>query len=205
MENSTGNPSRRERNKQDKLERISSAARSLFAQKGVDDVTTAEVAQKADVAAGTLFLYAKTKGELLLLAQNANYRDAHEQGVKAAAAESDCVSALLALLAPIIHCNREHVGNGRSYLQEVVFGTSTEGYRGEAQELMLGTQNEVGRILSRTTVMTEEQAELSAQVVMSIIFLTLSSPLNVDLSDPKIMTFLRQQFSEVVVGRTTTA
>lgn len=203
MENSTGTPSRRERNKQEKLERISSAARSLFAQKGMDDVTTAEVAQKADVATGTLFLYAQTKGELLLLAQNANYREAHEHGVKAAAAESDCVVALLALLSPIVHCNREHVGNGRSYLQEVVFGTGAGGYRGEAQELMLGTQKEVGGILSRTSVMTDEQAQLSAQVVMSIMFLTLSSPLNVDLSVSEIITLLHELFSEVVIGRIT--
>ena len=35
---------RRERNKQDKLDRITSAARELFAVRGVDDVTTQEIA-----------------------------------------------------------------------------------------------------------------------------------------------------------------
>jgi len=61
---------RRERNKQEKLERITAAARELFAEHGVDDVTTQQIADRADVGSGTLFLYAKTKAELLLLVQN---------------------------------------------------------------------------------------------------------------------------------------
>ena len=49
---------RRERNKQQKLDRITAAARELFAERGVDEVTTQEIADKADIGAGTLFLYA---------------------------------------------------------------------------------------------------------------------------------------------------
>ena len=71
---------RRERNKQAKLERITAAARELFAEHGVDDVTTQQIAEKADIGTGTLFLYAKTKGELLLLVQNSGYVDALEEG-----------------------------------------------------------------------------------------------------------------------------
>ena len=67
---------RRERNKQQKLDRITAAARELFAERGVDEVTTQEIADKADIGAGTLFLYAKTKGELLLLVQNSTYAEA---------------------------------------------------------------------------------------------------------------------------------
>lgn len=63
---------RRERNKQLKLDRITAAARELFAERGVDEVTTQEIADKADIGTGTLFLYAKTKGELLLLVQNSS-------------------------------------------------------------------------------------------------------------------------------------
>src|ERR1700758_1884347 len=71
---------RRERNKQDKLDRIRAAASELFALHGVDEVTTQQIADKADIGAGTLFLYAKTKGELLLLVQNAAYVEALERG-----------------------------------------------------------------------------------------------------------------------------
>jgi AcrR family transcriptional regulator len=55
---------RRERNKQQKLDRITAAASELFAEHGVEEVTTQQIADKADIGTGTLFLYAKTKGEL---------------------------------------------------------------------------------------------------------------------------------------------
>jgi kynurenine formamidase len=58
---------RRERNKQAKLDRIVAAARELFAEHGVDEVTTQQIADKADIGTGTLFLYVKSKGDLLLL------------------------------------------------------------------------------------------------------------------------------------------
>lgn len=200
MDNSIETAGRRERKKQDKLERITAAARELFAEKGVSEVTTAEVAARADVAAGTLFLYAKTKGELLLLAQNASYRDAHREGVKASAGKKDCVAAILALLAPIVHCNREHVENGRTYLQEVVFGTSTEGFRSEAIELMAGTETAVVDIITGTTSADPTQATELAHVVMAVMFLTLSSPQNVELTPAQLLENMKVQFSTVLAG-----
>src|SRR5262245_56276973 len=56
----------RQRNKQEKLERIESTALALFTQKGFERTTTREIAQRARVGAGTLFLYAKDKRDLLL-------------------------------------------------------------------------------------------------------------------------------------------
>src|SRR5208337_5681438 len=60
-------PSRLERSKRDKLERIKRAARKLFARKGFEATTTREIAAAADIGAGTLFLYAGTKEDLLVL------------------------------------------------------------------------------------------------------------------------------------------
>ena len=71
---------RRERNKQEKLDRITAAATELFAEYGVEDVTTQQIADKADIGTGTLFLYAKNKGELFLMVQNSSYVEALEQG-----------------------------------------------------------------------------------------------------------------------------
>src|SRR5689334_23700284 len=85
---------RRERNKQAKLERITAAASELFAEHGVDEVTTQEIADQADIGTGTLFLYAKTKGELLLLVQNSTYADALAQGTSAAESIPDVLDAV---------------------------------------------------------------------------------------------------------------
>lgn len=59
-------PGRRERNKHDKRERIVAAARALFADKGFEATTTAEIAAEADIGVGTLFLYFASKEDLLV-------------------------------------------------------------------------------------------------------------------------------------------
>lgn len=58
---------RRERNKQQKLDRIVTASRALFYAQGYKGTTTQQIAHAAQVASGTLFLYAKTKEDLLLM------------------------------------------------------------------------------------------------------------------------------------------
>src|SRR3954466_6302958 len=117
---------RRERNKQDKLDRIVAAASELFAERGVDDVTTQQIADKADIGTGTLFLYARTKGELLLLVQNSIYADALGRGVADAQNIPDVLEAVMAIIRPVVECNRMQIDNGRSYLREMVFGDPEE-------------------------------------------------------------------------------
>ena len=79
---------RRERSKRDKRERILAAARELFAEHGVGGVTTQQIADRADVAIGTLFLYASTKAELLIMVQNDKFAAAIDDGLAAIAAEA---------------------------------------------------------------------------------------------------------------------
>jgi AcrR family transcriptional regulator len=59
-------PSRRERSKADKMRRILAAGDKLFSQQGFDKTTVQQIADEADVGAGTLFLYVSDKSELLL-------------------------------------------------------------------------------------------------------------------------------------------
>ena len=66
---------RRERAERDKRERILAAAGKLFTRHGVRGVTTQQIAHRADDAIGTLYLYASTKAELLIMAQNAKFTD----------------------------------------------------------------------------------------------------------------------------------
>jgi len=76
---------RRERSKQDKRERIRAAARELFAVHRVGGVTTQQIADRADIAIGTLYLYAATKAELLIMVQNQKFATAIDDGLAAAA------------------------------------------------------------------------------------------------------------------------
>ncbi|AUG29795.1 MULTISPECIES: TetR/AcrR family transcriptional regulator [Microbacterium] len=76
---------RRERAKEDKRRRIMDAARTLFAEHGVGGVTTQQIADRADVAIGTLYPYASTKAELLILVQNQKFATAIDDGLRSAA------------------------------------------------------------------------------------------------------------------------
>jgi AcrR family transcriptional regulator len=55
-----------ERKKREKLRAIKRAARELFARKGFASTKTREIAERADIGAGTLFLYTSSKEELLV-------------------------------------------------------------------------------------------------------------------------------------------
>lgn len=57
----------RERNKLEKRRRIIDATLSLLAEKGFELATTREIAERAGVAVGTLFLYAHDKLDLFLM------------------------------------------------------------------------------------------------------------------------------------------
>ena len=59
-------PSRRERSKADKRRRILAAGEKLFSSQGFEGTTVQQIADEADVAVGTLFLYISDKSELLL-------------------------------------------------------------------------------------------------------------------------------------------
>lgn len=63
----SGAMGRRERSKLEKRARIVAAARALFASQGFEATTTQQITAAADIGAGTLFLYAKSKEDLLLM------------------------------------------------------------------------------------------------------------------------------------------
>jgi len=98
----TVEPGRRARAKSDKRERILTAARAVFAETGVDAATTARIASLAGISHGTLFLYAATKGELVLMAGNAAVAAAIRVGVEAAARQRDPRECISALLRPLV-------------------------------------------------------------------------------------------------------
>jgi hypothetical protein len=66
-----------------------------------------------------VFLYAKTKGELLVLVQNSTYAEALADGRSAAESIPDLLDAVTAIVRPVVECNRKQVDNGRTYLREM--------------------------------------------------------------------------------------
>lgn len=189
---------RRERNKQAKLERITAAASELFAEHGVDEVTTQQIADAADIGTGTLFLYAKTKGELLLLVQNALYATALERGRAAAAQQPTALDAVMALLTPVVACNRAQVDNGRTYLREMVFGEPAEPHHAEALAIVGQTEGATAGLLSEHLRLDEAGAAILARVISAILFLTLASSEHVDSSVDQIVDAVHAQVRAIL-------
>ena len=169
---------RRERNKQEKLDRITAAARELFTERGVDEVTTQEIADKADIGAGTLFLYAKSKGELLLLVQNSTYADALQRGKSASEGITDTLDAVMAIVRPIVECNRKQVDNGRTYLREIVFGDPAEPHHRDALDLTVQTEEAIAAILRRDGRTSPQDAAARAHIVSAIMFISMAATIN---------------------------
>ncbi len=184
---------RRERNKQDKLDRITAAASELFAVHGVDEVTTQQVADKADIGTGTLFLYAKTKGELLLLVQNAHYAEALKRGRADAEAIPGVLDAVMALVRPIVECNRAQIDNGRTYLREMVFGDPDEPRHGEALAIVVQTEEAIAALLRRDEWVAEGDAAMLARIVSAVMFLSMAASVNIALSVEEIVQDIQGQ------------
>ena len=198
MSSTSPEPGRRERNKQAKLERITRAASDLFSRHGVDEVTTQQIAEAADVGAGTLFLYARTKGELLLLAQNANYARSLDEGIRASQSAATVVEAIVAVLTPIVHCNREQVENGRTYLREMAFGDATEPHHAEALAIVARTEEAVAGIITRLTSRSPADAASLAQVISAVVMLAMSSAVDEAVSDDEIVEAIRARLRVIL-------
>ena len=189
---------RRERNKLDKLARITAAAGELFATRGVDDVTTQEIADRADIGAGTLFLYAKTKGELLLLVQNSTYAGALERGRADAVAAEGVLAGVLAVVRPVVECNRKQVDNGRTYLREIVFGDPEEPHHREALTLTNQTELLIAEVITRDERMAPAAAATLAHVVSAIMFVSMAATANAGRTIDEIVEEITAQVSTIL-------
>lgn len=95
----TAQGGRRERNKAERRRRIKEAARAVFAEKGFDAATTREIAARAGIANGTLFLYAPDKLELLMAIVNDELVPLTESGLASLSPDRALLSQLMEFFA----------------------------------------------------------------------------------------------------------
>ena len=192
---------RRERNKQQKLERITAAATELFSEHGVDEVTTQQIADRADVGAGTLFLYAKSKAELLLLVHNVKFADAIERGEAAASGTTDRLDALMAIVSPIVECNRVQIENGRTYLRELVFGDPEEPHHREGLALSARVEAAFVDVLRRDERISAADAAALARAISAVMFISITATLYRGLTDAEVVGVIREQVGVMLTPR----
>jgi AcrR family transcriptional regulator len=151
-------PTRIERSKRDKLERIKRAARRLFGRKGFETTTTREIAAAADIGAGTLFLYAGTKEDLLVLL----FREEIGRVVNDAFATMPARSILhrvLHLFGAMIALHERDRGLARVFVRELPF---VEDRRHGVAEMMSTIYGGIANLIEQAKARGELTADVPA-------------------------------------------
>ncbi len=177
-------PSRRERAKASKRRRIAEAAAELFRSRGFDAVSTDEIAARADVAKGTVFRYAPTKAQLLLLVYESRLEAAVEHGFASLNPAGVIDQELAALFLRFLRLYDDDPDLGRRFVREVLLlppATEDPGYDltvrfiARLADTFAGWQSD-GRLAA------DVDPRLAAQSTFSLYYGTLAGWLNGQLS-----------------------
>jgi AcrR family transcriptional regulator len=130
MESGSAVLCRRENGKLDKRRRINEAARAVFTEFGYTGASMREIARRAGVATGTLFLYAPDKRNLLLWIVNDDLARVTAEtfgDVKAGRVRGDLLEQLVYVFAARYAYGSSHPDLSLHALQEIVIKPNVDG------------------------------------------------------------------------------
>ena len=117
--------SRRERQKENTLRRIEEAGWTLFTRKGYEATSTREIAERADIAAGTLFNYFPEKRNLLIHLMQGRIDGAADRAF-AAMNGATLEQELAQLFDALSDCYAEERRLSRVFVKELLFTNGAE-------------------------------------------------------------------------------
>ncbi len=126
---------RREQNKSEKRARIIAAARELFTRKGFDATTTQEIANAAGVAGGTVFTYARTKDDLLILVFHDEMLQVVEQAYSASRRRRALLTQVIAFFETLVAYHERDLPLAHALMRQLGYVGSEE-QRGLVADLM---------------------------------------------------------------------
>ena len=174
---------KRERNKREKLLRIKQAAAELFTIKGFDAATTEDIAKRAKVAKGTLFLYARDKRDLVFLIFNDEIARISQKAFARVNSEEPVLEQLISVAGVFYKGFLKNPQLSRILLAELFF------YRGKlAREFNENRQRVIGRyqrLLSQAQSSGKLAAEVDTAIASRHFFLLISGSLRIWLGDDK--------------------
>jgi len=109
----------RERHKVDKLKRIAAAALELFAENGFEGTTLRAIASRADVALGTLSLYAEDKRDLIVMLFNKSIPPIMDEAYQTIDPETPLVKSMERYFAAFYYAYAEEVTLYRIILSQL--------------------------------------------------------------------------------------
>ena len=114
-------PGLRERKKVAKRARIIESAWGLFREKGFGAATMREVAERADVGVGTVFVYAKSKSDLLVLVYWEAIRDTVRKAFTSLPRGGTLAEELTHVFSRLFDMYARDPELSRAYIREVLF------------------------------------------------------------------------------------
>ncbi len=111
----------RERGKNAKQQRIKKAAKAVFSDVSYDEATTREIARRAGVSIGTLFVYAKDKRDLLFLVFNDELDPVADAARRGLPEGRPTLDRLCALARPWYRYFGDNLTLGRFAFREMTF------------------------------------------------------------------------------------
>jgi AcrR family transcriptional regulator len=194
----------RERNKLDKLRRIKDAASELFVRKGYDDTTTREIAVRAGVGLGTIFVYAATKRDLLFLIVNEDLQRVVEKAAATVRPERPMLENLLRAFQAHYRYFAQEPELSRLALREMSFyATGPEAQRFlKTRQRLVALITEIVRIaIERKAIASAESPNLIGQVIFSIYQVEIRHWLSSDeLNLTRGLNALRRQLKLLMAG-----
>ena len=190
-------PGRRERNKIEKQARIVEAARELFQRQGFAVTTTQQIAEAADIGTGTLFLYAKSKEDLLVMV----FRDEMLETVRAIyaglPAHAPATDQMMTVFNQMGDYHARDPELSRVLLKELVIPSSSDRIS-DIAELMDAIFDGLTRIVSTKLNNQNGNAALIARSAFALYYFQLISWLGSGFDRSWCMRLLRDQLSQLM-------
>lgn len=197
-------PGQRERNKLDKLNRIKESARHLFVSQGFDDTTTREIAARAGVGLGTVFVYAANKRDLLFLIANDGLEEAADKAKAAVSPSASLLENLLAVFRHHYDYFARQPALSRLMLREMIFydsGAQAQPFQ-NTREALIALVGDIVRIaLEQNSVSSVEPPQFVGWTIFCVYQVELRRWLARDDLDPaEGLDRLRRALALVITG-----
>ncbi|MEP7122508.1 MAG: TetR/AcrR family transcriptional regulator [Byssovorax sp.] len=163
---------RRAQNRLDKRERIRRAGWELFTTVGYDETTTRDVAERADVAVGTLFIYAEDKRDLLCLVMHDQLVQVTKERLATMPRDAPLVDQLMHLFNGFFAMYGAHPGIAAAFLRHFPGARGPNGIA--VAELTLNALTQIANLVvtrqERGEVATSIDAYQAATNIFSLYF-----------------------------------
>jgi AcrR family transcriptional regulator len=138
----------RERKKLIRLQRIVAAARDLFINKGFSNTTIQDIAAEVGVGLGTLYLYAKSKEDLLVMVFKDDILRMIETSYASIPADASLLDQLMVFFDVHIRYHAHDQVLSRTVLKELSFST-TEQRRQDIDQITKSTYSKLMKLIER--------------------------------------------------------